>query len=108
MKRYACLFRIKPELKNEYRAAHDRIWPDMARAIRRSGIRNYSIFFREDGTLFSYFECRDPERAFAYMRGQEVNARWQRAMERFFVKADTSILGPESVRLEEVFHGNHG
>ncbi len=42
-KRYAFLMRIKPELKSEYQKAHDEIWPDMARAIRRSGIRNYSI-----------------------------------------------------------------
>jgi L-rhamnose mutarotase len=102
--RYACLFRIRPELKAEYQKAHDEIWPDMARAIRRSGIRNYSIYFREDGTLFSYFECRDPAEAFACMAKQEVNGRWQRAMERFFVKKDPSILGPEIEALEEVFH----
>jgi L-rhamnose mutarotase len=73
--RYACLFRIKPELKAEYKKAHDEIWPDIARAIRKSGIRNYSIYFRDDGTLFSYLECRDPGSSFAYMAGQEVNGR---------------------------------
>ena len=104
MKRYACLFRIKPELKAEYQKAHDEIWPDMARAIRRAGIRNYSIYFREDGTLFSYFECRNPAKAFDYMARQEVNGRWQKAMEQFFVKKDPSILGPETEPLEEVFH----
>jgi L-rhamnose mutarotase len=50
MKRVAMVFRIKK--------AHDEIWPDMARAIRRSGIHNYSLFFRPDGTLFGYLECR--------------------------------------------------
>lgn len=103
-KRYAFLMRIKPELKAEYKKAHDEIWPDMARAIRRSGIRNYSLHFRDDGTLFSYFECRDPAKAFAYMARQEVNGRWQRAMERFFVRKDPSILGPKIEPLEEVFY----
>jgi L-rhamnose mutarotase len=98
------LFRIKPELKAEYQKAHDEIWPDMARAIRKSGIRNYSIYFRDDGTLFSYFECLDPGRVFAYMARQEVNGRWQKAMEKFFVKKDPSIPGPEVLPLEEVFH----
>jgi L-rhamnose mutarotase len=102
--RCASLFRIKPELKAEYKKAHDELWPDMARAIRRSGIRNYSIHFRGDGTLFSYFECRDPDKAFAYLAKQEVNSRWQKAMERFFVKKDPSILGPETEPLEEVFY----
>jgi len=102
--RCASVFRIRPELKEEYKKAHDEIWPDMARAIRRSGIRNYSIFFRGDGTLFSCFECRNPAKAFEYMRRQEVNTRWQKAMERFFVKSDPSVLGPESESLEELFH----
>ena len=49
MKRYTFTMRIKPELKAEYKKAHDEIWPDMAKAIRDSGIRNYSISFRPDG-----------------------------------------------------------
>ena len=104
MKRYASLFRIRPELKNEYRKAHDLIWPDMAQAIRESGIRNYSIFFRPDGTLFAYFECEDAAKAMEYMRQTEVNTRWQKAMEKYFVKKDMTILGPETEDFEEVFH----
>jgi L-rhamnose mutarotase len=38
------------------------------------------------------------------MRRQEVNARWQRAMEKFFVKSDPTILGPEVEEITEVFH----
>ncbi len=104
MKRYGFVFRIRPEMKAEYKKAHDEIWPDMARAIRESGIRNYSIFFRRDGTLFGYFECEDAKKAFDQMGRQEVNTRWQNAMDRFFVKSDPTILGPESEDLEEVFH----
>ena len=103
-KRYAFLMRIKPELKAEYKKAHDEIWPDMAKAIRRSGIRNYSIYFRDDGTLFAYLEAADPAKAFAWLGKTEVNERWQKAMDRYFVKKDPSILGPEVVALEEVFH----
>ena len=104
MKRYAFVFRIKPELKAEYKKAHDEIWPDMARAINESGIRNYSIFFREDGTLFAYLEAEDPEKAFEYIGKQEVSARWEKAMDRYFIKANPHILGPEKTVLEEVFH----
>jgi L-rhamnose mutarotase len=104
MQRYASIFRIKPELKEEYRKDHDEIWPDMAEAIRNSGIRNYSIFFRKDGTLFAYFEADNPEAAFEYIAGQEVNERWQKAMDRYFVKVDSALLGPEMEELEEVFH----
>ena len=104
MKRHGFLFRIKPELKGEYKKDHDEIWPDMARAIRESGIRNYSIFFRKDGTLFAYYECEDAAKAMEYMSKTEVNPRWQKAMEKYFIKKDPTILGPEMEDLEEVFH----
>jgi L-rhamnose mutarotase len=104
MKRFAFLFKIKPELKAQYKKAHDEIWPDMAKAIRDSGITRYSIFFREDGTLFAYLESADPEKSFKYIGKQEVNKRWQEAMERFFVKETSTVLGPEIETLEEVFH----
>jgi L-rhamnose mutarotase len=104
MKRYACIFRIRPELKESYKKDHDEIWPDMAQAIRESGITNYSIFFRKDGTLFAYLEAENPGAAFEFIAGREVNERWQRAMDKYFVKQDTTTLGPEMEELEEVFH----
>jgi L-rhamnose mutarotase len=104
MARYSFIFRIRPELKDEYKKAHDEIWPELAETIRDSGIRNYSIFFRTDGTLFAYLEADDPQQSFEYIKAQEVNTRWQKAMERYFVKKDSSILGPEMEQIEEVFH----
>ena len=104
MKRYTFTMRIKPELKAEYKKAHDEIWPDMAKAIRDSGIRNYSISYRPDGTLFAYLESNDPARSFEKLGKTEVNARWQKAMDRFFVKSDPSTAGPDMEVIEEVFH----
>ena len=104
MTRYAFIFRIRPELKEEYKKDHDEIWPEMEKAIRESGITNYSIFFRKDGMLFAYLEADNPSSSFEYIGAQEVNERWQRAMEKYFVKEDTTILGPEMEELEEVFH----
>ena len=104
MSRYAFIFKIKPNLKEEYKNKHDEIWPDMAKAIKDSGIKNYSIFFKKDGTLFAYLESDDPKKSFEYLAKQEVNERWQKAMEKYFVKENTSILGPEIEELEEIFH----
>lgn len=106
MKRYSFQMRIHPGMKAEYRKAHDEIWPDMAAAISEAGIRNYSIYFRPDGTLFAYLECADPAAAFGKLGKTEVNARWQKAMDRFFVKDDPSTVGPTIMELEEVFHQN--
>jgi L-rhamnose mutarotase len=104
MKRYTFQMRIHPEMKAEYKKAHDEIWPDMAAAIRDAGSRNYSISFRADGTLFAYLECDDPSAAFGKLGKTEVNARWQKAMDRFFMKEDPATVGPTIIELEEVFH----
>jgi L-rhamnose mutarotase len=103
--RYGSVFRIRPELAGEYKEAHDRIWPEMAAAIRESGIRSYSLFLRpSDGTVFSCFECPDAEAAFRSLRKTQVFHRWQKAMDRFFVKSNPAIEGPQAEDLPEVFH----
>lgn len=104
MGRAAFMFRIKPELKDEYKKAHDEIWPELAKAIRDVGIRNYSIFFRKDGTLFAYLEVDDFNKAMGELGKTDVNARWQKYMDKYFVKQDQSIMGPEIEMIEEVFH----
>ena len=103
-RRYGMIFRIRPELKEEYRKAHDEIWPEMAQAIRAGGIRNYSLYYRRDGTIFSYFEAVDAAASAAFMAKQPVNDRWQKSMERFFVKRESAVIGPDVEELEEVFH----
>jgi len=97
-------FRIKPELKAEYKKAHDEIWPKMIKAIKDVGISNYSIFFRKDGTLFAYLETDNYEKAMVELVKKDVNTRWQKYMDKYFIKEDKSILGPETEMLEEVFH----
>ena len=104
MRRFSFLMRIHPELKDEYKKRHDELWPDMARAITESGIRNYSIYFRGDGLLFGYFESDDPPRSLEQLGRTEVNARWQKSMDRFFVKKDPKTVGPDIETVEEVFH----
>ncbi|MFC2145063.1 L-rhamnose mutarotase [Actinomycetota bacterium] len=105
MQRVGFTFRIKPELKDGYKKDHDEIWPEVTQTIKDSGIKNYSIFFRKDGTLFAYLEIDgDFEEEMKKTAGTDVNRRWQEAMEKYFVKEDESILGPETEMLEEVFH----
>jgi len=107
MQRVGFMFKIRPELKDEYKKAHDEIWPEMAKAIKEHGINNYSIFFRPDGTLFAYLESEgDYQEQMEKFGKTDVNKRWQQHMDKYFVKEDSSILGPEVEMLEEVFHLN--
>ncbi len=55
VQRYGRVVGLKLEMVEEYRRLHSAVWPDVLATIKRCGIRNYSIFYR-DGLLFSYFE----------------------------------------------------
>jgi L-rhamnose mutarotase len=104
MQRVCFLLRIKPELKEEYKARHAAVWPDMLQALSETGWRNYSIFMREDGLLIGYFETEDLEAARKGMAQREVNQRWQEDMARFFVHLEGRHADEAMLTLEEVFH----
>ena len=104
MSRHAMIWKIKPELKEQYKKDHDEIWPDLAKAITDAGYKNYSIYFRKDGTMFAYLEHDNLEEGSKILGRTEVNGRWQKAMAKYFVNSDPTIIGPEMEMLEEVFH----
>ncbi|GIT59312.1 MAG: hypothetical protein Ct9H300mP19_12600 [Dehalococcoidia bacterium] len=55
-------------------------------ALGRTGWRNYTIFFKEDGTLFGYVECEDSfKMSLDGMSREEVNQKWQDDMSPFFL-----------------------
>jgi len=105
MQRVGFTFKIRPEVKADYKKAHDEIWPDLVDAMKEHGMSNYSIYFKKDGTLFAYLEVDgDFKEVMAEFSKLSVNERWQNYMDKYFVKEDKSILGPEIEMLEEVFH----
>ena len=77
--RSAFVLRVRPDKIDEYVAAHREVWPEMLRALKDSGIRNYSIF-RDGNRVFGYFEGDDLAAAAEYLGRQEVCTRWQDAM----------------------------
>jgi L-rhamnose mutarotase len=60
MKRCAHIIEVREEKLEEYKRLHANAWPDILAQIRKSNIRNYSIFLKKlpDNRwyLFSYFE----------------------------------------------------
>ncbi|MFC5948660.1 L-rhamnose mutarotase [Pseudonocardia lutea] len=102
MPRYCFLLRVRPDRVAEYRERHRAVWPDMLRALRDSGWRNYSLHLREsDGLLVGYVEADDLAAAQAAMAATGVNARWQAAMAPFF---DGARPDETFQVLDEVFH----
>ncbi|MEP7358731.1 MAG: L-rhamnose mutarotase [Anaerolineales bacterium] len=85
MKRIGFLLKVKPEKIPEYKQQHQNVWPEMQAALKRCGWNNYSLFMREDGLLFGYFETPDSfQAALDGMEREEINAKWQAFMAPFF------------------------
>ncbi len=105
MKRIGFQFKVKPERIEEYKAHHRAVWPEMLEALRRTGWHNYSLFLREDGLIFGYFETPESlQAAQAGMEKEEVNARWQAFMAPYFEGLGGLRPDESMVELEEIFH----
>lgn len=77
----------------------------MLDALRRNGWRNYSLFMREDGLMFGYFEAdEDFAAALDGMSKEDVNARWQEMMSPFFEIPPGAHPDQTMLELQEVFH----
>jgi L-rhamnose mutarotase len=55
VERFGAVIRLRPERRDEYLRLHERVWPDVERALLRANIRNYTIFLHGD-LLFGYYE----------------------------------------------------
>lgn len=105
MKRVGFLMKIKADTLEEYAEHHANVWPEMLAALRKHGWRNYSIFARDDGTLFGYVEVPDSfDASLAGMAEEDVNGRWQEFMSPYFEIPDGSHPDENMVVLREVFH----
>jgi L-rhamnose mutarotase len=104
MQRVGFVLKVKEDLLDEYKRRHEQVWPEMLAALRETGWHNYSLFMREDGTLFGYLETPNFDKALAGMADKEVNALWQTEMAPFFEALDGRRPDEGLLQLEEVFH----
>lgn len=88
----------------EYRERHAAVWPDMLRALRETGWRNYSIFARPDGLLVGYVEADDLAAAQRAMAATAVNTRWQADMSRYFTGLDGRPPDEGFLLLDQIFN----
>ena len=105
MKRVGFLLKVKEEKVAEYKEHHQDVWPEMLEALRRTGWHNYSLFMRDDGLLFGYFET--PESFQAALKGmdeEEINEKWQDFMAPFFESTEEAHADKMMTELVEVFH----
>jgi L-rhamnose mutarotase len=105
MRRVGFLLKVRGDRIEEYKKHHQAVWPEMLDALRRTGWHNYSLFMRDDGLLFGYFETPGSFQAALDGMSQEgVNAKWQDFMASYFEGLGGAHADENMVELEEVFH----
>ena len=98
---------VKPERMAEYVERHRAVWPEMLRALERSGRRNYSLFLDRDGLLIGYFEVDSADELAASQRrlaDDPATVRWEAEAAEFFVALDGRRADQGAVLLPEVFN----
>ena len=105
MKRVGFVLKVKSARLEEYKQQHQQVWPEMLQALHEAGWHNYSLFVREDGLLFGYFETpQSLQAAQATMLTKEINTRWQELMAPYFESSDNTRPDEMFLELTEIFH----
>jgi L-rhamnose mutarotase len=105
--RYASLIKLKPEWEERYIILHKHTFPGVLDRIRRSNIRNYSIFLN-DGMLFSYWEYvgDDYDGDMAEIGRDVVTQDWWKLTDPMQEPLETRKNGERWASMDEIFHWN--
>ncbi|MHB8627449.1 MAG: L-rhamnose mutarotase [Aggregatilineales bacterium] len=105
MKRVGFILKVRQEKIPEYKKHHEAVWPEMQEALRRAGWHNYSLFIRDDGLVFGYFEAAESLQAsLDGMAKESINLKWQEFMAPFFERLGGSRPDETMLELQEYFH----
>src|SRR5438552_1100248 len=107
MQRMGMVIGIAPDKIAEYKRLHADVWPAVLDRIRRSNIRNYSIFLREpENLLFAYWEYHGSDLAadMAAIAADPETQRWWTFCEPCQVPLASRISGEHWAAMEYVCH----
>jgi len=104
LQRVGFVLKVRTDKLEEYKGTHKNVWPEMQQALREAGWTNYTLFARDDGTLFGYLETEDFQKSLAEMEKRDVNARWQAYMAPYFEGIGDKRPDESFLILEDIFH----
>jgi L-rhamnose mutarotase len=105
MQRFASVIGVSKESRVEYERLHAKVWPEVLGQIKKSNIRNYSIF-RYGELLFSYFEYvgLDFEGDMAKMAQDPKTQEWWALCKPLQIPLPERSDGEWWMSIPEVFH----
>ena len=105
VRRFGQRIRVKPEAIDEYERLHAAPWPGVLDQIRRSNIRNYTIW-RDGEDLFAAFDYVGEDFAadMAAMAADPETQRWWTFTDPCQRPLESRAPGEHWAMMEEVFH----
>jgi L-rhamnose mutarotase len=103
LKHYAFFLHLRPGAAAEYEEAHHAVWPEMLALLKSAGIRDYSIF-RRDELLVLTLRTEDFDATWRQIESHPVSARWNQKMAPLFAPPEKLRLGERFPMMEEVFY----
>jgi L-rhamnose mutarotase len=102
MERIAFRMKLNAGCAAEYRQRHDKIWPELQRLLKDTGISEYSIFLDENtNDLFGFMKVDDNGRL-RDLKNEPVMLKWWQYMKDIM---ETNPDGsPQNIPLKEVFY----
>ena len=106
-RRYCLALDLKddPQLIAEYRRYHEKIWPEIAKSIKDSGIEDMEIYLR-GARLFMIMKVRDDFSFEAKARADAANPKvqeWEKLMWRFQQPLPDAKPGEKWLLLDRIF-----
>lgn len=93
---------LHPGFAEEYKRRHDALWPELKALLKKSGIREYSIFLDETThALFGVMHIDDPAQVDNLSENPIMKKWWAHMRDIMDTHPDNA---PVSVPLTEVFH----
>ena len=103
--RIGSLIKLKPEFEERYIILHKHTFPGVLERIRKSNIRNYSIYLRM-GILFSYYVYigENLDRDMAEIGEDPVTRDWWKLTDPMQEPLETRKEGEWWADMDEIFH----
>ena len=102
MQRVAFKMKLFKGKEGEYKKRHDEIWDELKQLLKRTGIKEYSIFLDEStNDLFAYLTIDDSAKLHALVNEPVMKKWWSYMKDIMETNGDNS---PVSIPLKEVFY----
>ncbi|MFG6448630.1 L-rhamnose mutarotase [Roseateles sp. BYS180W] len=107
MKRFGMVIGIRPERVEDYKRLHAAVWPAVLEQLRRSHVRDFTIYLREpEMLLFSHFVYvgEDFEADWAAMAADPQTQAWWAVCSPCQQPLASRAEGEHWAAMQEVFH----